>query len=490
MTRDDPQPRADRPARLRATKTAPKTAPTDATPPSLLNELESVYRSITDGVFIFDSEGRLIRINDAGRKLLRLASEDESYLTMPALTRIERSNLRDPGGAPMLEREWIITRLLGGEIITPEHAVDVLMSRADGADALIAFTGAPLRDGAGAITGAVAVGRDVTGRRLREAELHQSNLQLTATTQALTQQAGALEQRNQRMDQFLGMANHEMKSPLTALSANLQLASRRLRRLARVGGQSAHAAGQIEGQTEGLLDAAHISHEAESVLEMLARAQSAARRMTRLVNELLDVSRIQAGRLETRPEPCDLLALTRTAITEQLHAQPGRADQASRDITLETTCEQAPIIADPDRISEVIDNYLSNAIKYSPPTTPITVALACEEAAEPGAAGMARLSVRDAGPGISPEAQARIWNVFERLDSDSAQPTEGVNLGLGLHICKTIIALHGGEVGVESAPGAGATFWFTLPLPPANCSPALPRAAPSRARTSTGPAAR
>jgi PAS domain-containing protein len=162
MTRDDPQPRADRAARPRATTTT-----TDATPPSLRNELESVYRSITDGVFIFDGEGRLIRMNDAGRKLLRLASDDESYLAMPALTRIERSNLRDPSGAPMLEREWVITRLLGGEIITPEHAVDVLMSRSDGADALIAFTGAPLRDGAGAITGAVAVGRDVTGRRLR-----------------------------------------------------------------------------------------------------------------------------------------------------------------------------------------------------------------------------------------------------------------------------------------------------------------------------------
>jgi signal transduction histidine kinase len=266
------------------------------------------------------------------------------------------------------------------------------------------------------------------------------------------------------MDQFLGMANHEMKSPLTALSANLQLASRRLRRLAHMGahaaaGQASGQAEQIEGQVGGLLDAAHISHETESVLEMLARAQSAARRMTRLVNELLDVSRIQTGRLETRPEPCDLLALTRTVIAEQIHAQPGRADQPSRDIALEATCEQAPIIADPDRISEVIDNYLSNAIKYSPPATPITITLACEEA-------VARLSVRNAGPGISPEAQARIWNVFERLDSGPPQPTEGVNLGLGLHICKTIIALHDGEVGVESAPSAGATFWFTLPLAP------------------------
>lgn len=250
------------------------------------------------------------------------------------------------------------------------------------------------------------------------------------------------------MDQFVGMANHEMKSPLTALSANLQLATRRLQRLSHT--TSAHEA---EAETQG--DGAHLAHEAETVLGMLARAQSAARRMTRLVNELLDVSRIQAGKLETHPEPCDLLALTQAALAERRHAQPARV------IALETRCEQAPVVADPDRISEVIDNYLSNATKYSPADTPVTVTLTADEDGM-----MARLSVRDEGQGISPEAQTRIWNVFERLESQSAQSADGVNLGLGLHICKTIIALHSGEVGVESAPGAGSTFWFTLPLTP------------------------
>lgn len=83
----------------------------------------------------------------------------------------------------------------------------------------------------------------------------------------------------------------------------------------------------------------------------------------------------------------------------------------------------------------------------------------------------ARLSVRDEGQGISPETQARIWNVFERLDSEAQTAhASGANLGLGLHICKIIIELHGGQVGVESAVGAGSTFWFTIPL--ASASPA------------------
>ncbi|HEX2349916.1 MAG TPA: PAS domain-containing sensor histidine kinase [Ktedonobacterales bacterium] len=444
MTRENPlsfdasHPRAT----AAKTRTKAKTTP----PQNIAHELETIYRSITDGVFIYDGAGRVIRMNQAARQLLHLAPDDSGYLTLSARDRIARAQMCHSDGSPMPESDWIITRLLSGETITPQQSVDVQVTRADGSHALISFTGAPLRDDRDAIVGAVSVGRDVTERRLREDELRRTNLQLTAATAALARQANNLEQMNRRMDQFVGMANHEMKSPLTALSANLQLATRRLQRLT-------HGTGAHEAEAETQADSARLTHEAEAVLGMLARAQSAVRRMTRLVNELLDVSRIQAGKLETHPEPCDLLALTQAVLAERRHAQPARV------IALETRCEHTSVIADPDRISEVIDNYLSNATKYSPADTPVTVTLTADQD------GMtARLSVRDEGQGILPEAQARIWNVFERLESQSAQSADGVNLGLGLHICKTIIALHSGEVGVESAPGAGSTFWFTLPL--------------------------
>ncbi len=416
------------------------------------DELESVFAAITDALFVYDGDGRLVRMNAAARQLLGLDSDDQDYANLASSERVAQSNLRAGDGTPLPVDEWVLGRLLRGEVITPRAAVDVSLERPDGSRALAAFTGAPIRDRAGAIIGAVAVGRDVTEQRRLEGDLREANTQLATATATLTQQAGALDLTNRRMDQFLGMANHEMKSPLTALSANLQLALRRLRRLARSDdtGAPEHAdtaqapqqAPQVEQETSALT----------AVIVMLTRAQSATRRMTRLVNELLDVSRIQTGRMEARLEPCDLLALTRAVIAEQRQTQPGRI------IRLETACDAAPVLADPDRISEVIDNYLSNALKYSPAASPITVSLAACDA------GVVRVCVRDVGQGIAPETQARIWNVFERLDSGGAQRAQGVNLGLGLHICKTIIALHGGEVGVESAMGAGSTFWFTLPL--------------------------
>ena len=421
-----------------------------------LSELESIFGAITDALFVYDATGQLVRMNAAARSLLGIdpsyqpdADPDASRLE----TRAHRFNLRNGEGAPLVEDQWVLRRILRGEAIPPEGAVDVLLSRFDGSDARVSFTGAPIFDSAGKIVGAVSVGRDVTERRRVDDELRAANTELAAASAALTRQATNLETMNRRMDQFLGMANHEMKTPLTSLSANLQLAARRLRRLTRIREHGAAAQTQSAAATEP----AQASHEAEAVIAMIERAQGAARRMTRLVNELLDVSRIQTGRLEVHPGLCDLVELARGVIAEARQGRSGRV------IRLDAEAQSIPVLADADRLSEVIDNYLSNAVKYSPADTPITMSLVKESEQ------VARLSVRDEGQGISPETQARIWNVFERLDSDSDAPrTDGVNLGLGLHICKIIIELHSGQVGVESAVGEGSTFWFTIPLAPAS----------------------
>jgi PAS domain S-box-containing protein len=411
-----------------------------------LSELEGVFSSITDALFVYDAEGRLIRMNAAAHEMIGLGGGDSFDADSYAVLLPERArhfNLRKADGTPMAEDDWVLRRILRGESIPSNAAVDMLLTRPTGGDTLVSFTGAPIRDKAGAIIGAVSVGRDVTERRRLEGKLREANERLGAASARLTQQASDLETMNRRMDQFLGMANHEMKTPLTTLSANLQLAARRLRRMARTG----------EASTASDATGAHTaSREAAAALTLLDRAQSAVRRMTRLVNELLDVSRIQTGRLELHQEPCDLLSLARGVIAETRHMHP------ERPIQLEADIEHAPVLADPDRLSEVIDNYLSNAIKYSPDDSPIVITLALTED------GAARIAVRDEGQGIAPETQARIWNVFERLDSELTQRPTGINLGLGLHICKIIIALHGGQVGVESAIGSGSTFWFILPL--------------------------
>jgi signal transduction histidine kinase len=119
--------------------------------------------------------------------------------------------------------------------------------------------------------------------------------------------------------------------------------------------------------------------------------------------------------------------------------------------------EPVPVNADAERIGQVIANYQSNALKYSPPDRPVNVYVEADK-------GWARVAVRDEGPGLPEDEQARIWEQFHQAPGVTTQGGAVGSLGLGLHICKEIVEVHGGQVGVESALGRGSTFWFTLPL--------------------------
>ncbi len=132
--------------------------------------------------------------------------------------------------------------------------------------------------------------------------------------------------------------------------------------------------------------------------------------------------------------------------------------EANRTIHLELpTAQSVPVIADADRIVQVVTNYLTNALKYSKEDRPITVRLEVDRE-------MAQVSVRDEGPGLSLSDKMHLFERFPRIKGTAVQSGSGVSLGLGLHICKAIVEAHGGRVGVESAVGEGSLFWFTLPL--------------------------
>jgi signal transduction histidine kinase/PAS domain-containing protein len=257
----------------------------------------------------------------------------------------------------------------------------------------------------------------------------------------------ALEDTRHRMDEFLGIAGHELRTPLTTVKGNVQLAERRARKL--LGNTSA------AGAATAASDAPEPIHDAElrTLPVLLARAAAAADRLDRLVNDLLDVSRIQAGRLEMRPEPCDLATIVRDRVEEQRPSEP------ERDIRLRLPADAVPVVADPDRIGQVVANYLSNALKYSEAEMPVTVSVAREGA-------LVRVAVSDRGPGLSPEERERVWERFYRATSVTTRNGSGVGLGLGLHIARTIVERHGGTVSIESEVGKGSTFWFTLPLAP------------------------
>lgn len=237
----------------------------------------------------------------------------------------------------------------------------------------------------------------------------------------------------QQKDFFLGMTSHELKTPLTALKGTLQLLQKRMMRLINT------------------ID--HRSPEEEAFGRELARGLETALRQvdvqTRLINDLLDISRITSNTLELSMHRCNLVRIVRETVNDLRLTAPGR------ELVLELPeCETITALADRERIGQVIANYVNNALRYAPPNRPIHVGLAAQK-------DVARVWVRDEGPGLSEEEQKGIWQRFQRMKGPK---DAGKGLGLGLYICRTLIAQHGGTVGVESAPGKGSTFWFCLPV--------------------------
>jgi len=258
---------------------------------------------------------------------------------------------------------------------------------------------------------------------------------------------------NRRKDEFLGVVSHEIRTPLTTLRGNIYLLVRRFNIWwPRAAGAAVHAPPSPS--------------EVERGRALLASCEEGLERLTRLADDLTDHTRIRDGKFTLYRAPCDLRALVRTAVEAQRAAEPNRVINL---LPSSAPSAAAPhlVDVDADRIVQVITNYLSNALKYSKADQPVAVMV------EEGEDSQAHVAVRDAGPGLAEAEQARVWERYPRIETVAVQSGSGVSLGLGLSISKEIIERHGGEVGVESTPGAGSTFWFTLPLlvPPAITSP-------------------
>lgn len=219
---------------------------------------------------------------------------------------------------------------------------------------------------------------------------------------------------------MLNMVSHELKTPLTSIKALTQVSYRRARR----------------GKP---VDERH-----------LEKLEQDVARMERLVNDLLDAGRLETGHLELELERLDLTSICEQAAEEQMAA-------TGRVVSLRLPDEPVEVEADAGRVTQVLTNLLSNALKYSPTDAPVSLTLRREH-------GMAQVAVADAGPGIAPDVLPRLFERFYRAPGAQVLHGSGVGLGVGLYISRKLIELQGGRIGVESTSGRGTTFEFTLPL--------------------------
>jgi PAS domain S-box-containing protein len=395
-------------------------------------QLDRIVEAMADGLVVWDAQGQVAWTNAAQRRMVGLDAAPPGFTRMSLHDRAALFQVRDPQDRPLSLEDMPVTRLLRGEELTGVHTVDVQLRALDGREVSLTISAAPLRDADGSIMGAVGIFRDQTERNRLEREreaAHASEL--------------ALREVNERLDTFVAVAAHDLRSPVSVSRMVVQ-ASRR---------QLLSVAAQMRRSNSKQIQAfAHVAETLETVEHNLDR-------LWRLVQQLTDVSRIRAGTLVLDRQPIQLTELVSACVEEQRLLAPTRTIALDLPDTLPVVVD-----ADAERLSQVLSNFLNNADRYSPEDQPIAVALRVARATARKAARMvARVEVRDHGVGIPREEQDSIWARFQRARTES----EAKGLGLGLYIARMIVELHGGEVGVKSAPGRGSTFWFTLPLAPA-----------------------
>jgi signal transduction histidine kinase len=189
----------------------------------------------------------------------------------------------------------------------------------------------------------------------------------------------------------------------------------------------------------------------EEAASYIQDARASADRLIRLVNDLLDVSRLESGRLTTSPQPTDLAALSNEVVSELMPL----AREKDQCLVMGAPAAVPPVLVDPKLAREVVLNLISNALRYTPEEGAVTVQMHARD-------GVVEWAVRDTGIGGPAASQHRLFEKFYRADNAAVVHTEGT--GLGLYLVRLIVERSGGRVWCESKEGAGSTFRFTLPL--------------------------
>ena len=353
-------------------------------------EMEALLEATGDGVLGVDLQGRCTTLNETGSRLL-------GYSEVEALDRDVHELIHGRAPEGRSHRPDACPVLLAMRSGTVEHETDDLLWRRDGVPFHARWYLRPLRDGL-EVRGGVLTITDMTA--VHEAET-------------------ALRQAVQARDQVVAVVSHDLRNPLGTISAASDL----------------------------ILELELPEATKEEQLRIIRRTTD---RMNRLIQDLLDVSRIEGGGLSVEVAPIDVDSLVGEAV--ELQAPQAR----ERGITLRTTVERGlpRVMADHHRILQVFSNLLGNALKHTPPGGRITVEGRTRD-------GEVLLSVSDTGEGIEREALDHLFDRFWQARSGDRS-----GAGLGLAIVKGIVDAHGGRVWAESEPGVGSVFTFALPAHP------------------------
>jgi PAS domain S-box-containing protein len=378
--------------------------------------LAAIVDSSDDAIIGLTLEGVITSWNASATQIFGLAAADARGRPVWSLVRSDRA----------AELRTLLGSLSQGRGVRQYETVGV---RSDGVLIDLALTLSPVRTSTHVAVGASVIGRDITQQKRVEAD-RELLLQREHAARA------EAEATNRAKDEFLSLLSHELRTPLTPIVAGAQLLQRRP---------------DVDPR----------------VAEIAATIERGGRVQQRLVNDLLDISRVITGKLEIMPEPISLPELVDAAVRTM---QP---EATARDIRLEAQVDPQVgfVLGDAERLQQVLANLLGNALKFTPPSGWVTVTL--ERAGKE-----AQLVVRDSGMGISAEFLPHVFERFRQADASSTRAYGG--LGLGLSIVRTLVELHGGRVTAASdGEGCGATFTVWLPLiesVPADNGSSLPAA--------------
>ena len=287
----------------------------------------------------------------------------------------------------------------------------------DGKMTVVSYNATTFYDRDRTLQGVFAAARDITERRHIEQMLQEKNLELESAKSVAEQTVERLEEVEQLKKGFLSTVSHELRTPLTSIRGSLGLLA-------------SGAAGPLP----------------DHVVEIVALAERNAIRLMALIEDILDLERLETGKIE--------LQMTRVPIASILRrAMESLAAFGAHGVTVDAPNVSSSIDVDADRVVQVLVNLLSNAVKFSPPGGVVTIAVTVD-------GQWTEFRVIDHGRGVPAVHRRAIFERFRQVDPSDAREKGGA--GLGLAICKSIVEQHGGSIGVESEEGAGSAFWFRL----------------------------